>query len=257
MRIANIANIAKPKNLLYFPGSNIRYTAVPKNANSTVKATLLFREGVRVNPMNIHEIHRELVRPYACNETKQGRSLAVVRDPIRRFLSAFLDKIVANPRPAVWISVVMHSSTRLSLPKLVNSSSMDGLEIEKLTFLDFSRAVALIPDVHLDEHFRSQSWYLAGRKHDYMLSFDSPGWQRQLGELVGCEVVVVRPHGTQQYACPDNAFPGADTMTIGELRNNFQLTGRLPAAKDFLSPEAVDILRSRYKCDYVAIADIC
>lgn len=45
-------------------------------------------------------------------------------------------------------------------------------------------------------------------------------------------------------------------MTIGDLRNTFQSTGRLPAATDFLSPEVNDILRARYKCDYTVIADI-
>ncbi len=248
--------IPKPKNLLYFPTSDIRYTIIPKNACTTVKATLLFREGVSVNPMNVDEIHLVLAEAYLCNETQQGLTLAVVRDPAKRFVSAFLDKIVANPLQQVWRSVIKHPSIRLSLPKLVNLSPFDELEIEKLTFLDFSRAVALIPDIHLEIHLRSQSWYLAGRKHDHILSYDSPNWQRQLADLVGCDVVVVRPHGTQPYACPDNTFPGADTMTIGDLRNNFQLTGRLPAAKDFLSPEAIDILQARYTCDYTAIADI-
>jgi Sulfotransferase family len=248
--------IPKPKNLLYFPGSNIRYTIIPMNACTTVKATLLYREGVSFNHMNMREIHRELVRPYGCNETQQGRSLAVVRDPARRFVSAFLDKTVANLRPAVWRSVVMHPSIQLSLPKLVSASHFGELEIEKMTFLDFSRAVALIPDAHLDVHFRSQSWFLAGLKHDHLLSMEVPDWQRQLADLVGCEVVEVRPHGTQQYACPVNTFPDADNMTVGDLRKNFQLTGRLPAANDFLSPEAVDILRARYKCDYTAIADL-
>ena len=206
--------------------------------------------------MDIDEVHDLLARAYSCKETQQGVTIAIVRDPAKRFVSAFLDKIVAHPLEKEWIPVVMHPSVRLSLPELLNCSSMEELEIERLTFLDFARAVALIPDLHLEIHLRSQSWYLAGRKHDHILSFDSSNWQCQLAELAGCEVVVVRPHGTQPYACPDNTFPGADTMTIGDLRNNFQLTGRLPAAKDFLSPEALDILRARYKCDYTAIADI-
>ncbi|TLU87949.1 MAG: sulfotransferase family protein [Chlorobium sp.] len=249
-------DIPKPKNLLYFPGSNIRYTIIPKNACSTVKATLLFREGVGVNPMDVDEVHLVLAEAYLCNETQQGRSFVVIRDPARRFVSAFLDKIVAHPLQKEWLSVVRHPSVRLSLPELVNGSPLGELEIEKLTFLDFSRAVALIPDLHLEIHLRSQSWFLAGRKHDHLLSMEISDWQRQLADLVGCDVVVVRPHGTQPYACPDNTFPGADNMTIGDLRNNFQLTGRLPAANDFLSPEVTDILRCRYKCDYTAIADI-
>lgn len=151
----------------------------------------------------------------------------------------------------------MHPSVKLSLPKLVNSSPTEELDIEKLTFLDFTRAVALIPDLHLEIHLRSQSWYLADRKHDHILNFDSPDWQRQLAEIVGCDVVEVRPHGTQQYACPDHTFPDADTMTIGDLRNTFQSTGRLPASTDFLSSEVTDILRARYKCDYTTIAGLC
>jgi Sulfotransferase family len=251
-----MVDIARPKNLLYFPSSNIRYTIIPKNACSTVKATLLSREGVGVNSTDINDIHRVLARPYACNETQQGRSLAVIRDPVKRFVSAFLNKIVAILRPVVWQSVIMHPSIRLSLPELFNSSSVEDLEIEKLTFLDFSKAVALIPDQHLDEHLRSQTWFLAGRKHDHVLNFDSPCWQHQLADLAGCNVVVVRPHGTQQIACPENTYPDADKMTISALRNNYWLTGRLPAAKDFLSPKAVDIIRTRYKCDYTAIADL-
>jgi Sulfotransferase family len=247
--------IPKPKNLLYFPTSDIRYSIILKNACSTVKATLLSREGVGVNVMDIDEVHL-LARAYACKETQQGFTLAVVRDPAKRFVSAFLDKIVANPRPPVWRSVIMHPSIRLSLPELVNRSSTEELEIERLTFLDFARAVALIPDVHLEAHLRSQNWFLAGRKHDHILCFDSPCWQRQLTDLAGCEVVVVRPHGTKQYTCPDHTFPDADTMTIGDLRNTFQSTGRLPAANDFLSPKAFAILRARYKCDYTVIADI-
>ncbi len=241
--------------MLYFPSANIRYTLVLKNACSTVMATLLSREGISVNVMDVDEVHR-LAIAYACKETQQGYILGVVRDPAKRFVSAFLDKIVVNLRPAVWRSIVIHPSTRLSLPELVNSSSTDELDIERLTFLDFVSAVALIPDLHLEAHLRSQSWSLAGRKHDYILSVDSPYWQRQLADLVGGNVVVVRPHGTQQYAYPDNAYPNADHMTIGDLRNNFLLTGRLPAAKDFLSPKAVDIIRTRYKCDYTAIADL-
>lgn len=251
-----IVDVQKPSYLLYFPSSDIRYTIIPKNACSTVKATLLSREGVVVNPMDIDEIHRVLARPYACNETQQGRSLVIIRDPVKRFVSAFLDKLVKNLRPVVWRSVVMHPSITLSLPELAKGSCNGELEIERLTFLDFSRAVALIPDLHLDEHLQSQTWFLAGRRHDYILNFDSPDWQHQLANLVGCNVVVVRPHGTQQYACPDNTFPGADKMTIGALRKNFHLTGRLPSANDFLSQEVIDIIRSRYKCDYSIIADI-
>ncbi len=217
-------DITKPNNLRYFPSSSIRYTFILKNACSTVKATLLNREGIGVNTMNVDEVHL-LARAYVCHEAQQGRNFAVVRDPAKRFVSAFLDKIVANPRPAVWLSVVMHSSIRLSLPELVNSSSMEKLEIERLTFLDFCRAVALIPDVHLEAHLRSQSWFLAGRMHDHIISIDFPDWQRQLAELVGSKVVVVSPHGTQQYACPDNTFPGADTMTIGDFHNIFKLAG--------------------------------
>ena len=245
----------RPNNLLYFPSSNIRYTFILKNACSTVKATLLNREGFDVNVMDIDEVHH-LARAYLCTETQKGQTLAVVRDPAKRFVSAFLDKIVANPRPAVWRSVVMHPSNRLSLPELIGSSSVEELEIERLTFLDFSRAVALIPDVHLEAHLRSQSWFLAGRQHDHLLSFDSPGWQGQLTDLVGGNLVVVRPHGTQQYTCPDHTFPGADIMTVGDLRNIFQLTGRLPSVKDLLSQKAIDLIRTRYKRDYTAIADI-
>ena len=218
-------------------------------------ATLLSREGIGINTMDVDGVHF-LARAYACKETQPGITLAVIRDPAKRFISGFLDKMVANPRPAVWRSVVMHPSIRLSLPQLVNSSSMEEPEIARLTFLDFSRATALIPDKHLESHLRSQSCFLAGRKHDHILNFDSLGWQHQLAGLVGSNVVEVRPHGTRQYAEPDNTFPCADKITIGDLRNIFKLTGRLPAAKDFLSPEAVDLIRSRYKCDYTAIADI-
>ena len=141
-----IVTIPRPSNLLYFPSSNIRYTFILKNACSTVKATLLSREGVDVNVMDIDEVHL-LARAFVCTETQAGRTLAVVRDPAKRFVSAFLDKIVTNPRQAVWRTVIMHPSIRLSLPELVKSSTVEELDIERLTFLDFARAVALIPDL--------------------------------------------------------------------------------------------------------------
>ena len=57
----------------------------PSRTNMT---TLFGREGVKVNPMDIDEIHRMLTPPNACNETHKDHALAVVCDPARRFMQS-------------------------------------------------------------------------------------------------------------------------------------------------------------------------
>lgn len=242
---------ARPRNLQYYPASGVRITKVLKNACSTIAATLMAGEGVAVARLGLDELHKQSWQ-YVCGEDQPGRRLVVLRDPAERFVSGVLDKVVRNEHSRCRSALAGHRVWAL-WPGLAREPG-GAVELDRVTVLDVTRAVALIADAELDAHLRSQSSAVAGRHHDEVVVMGRPGWQEQLVEVLGAPLVPVLEHATAVLAAPPGTFADAASVPVGELRADAARTGRLPAAADLLTDEVRSLLAARFAADQRLLA---
>jgi len=230
----------------WFPASDLRFIIILKNACSTVQATVMQREGIDVSSLALDELHQR-ARTFNSLDHGRGRSLVVLRDPLRRFVSATLHGLVVGAREAAVQSFKFHRAMALALPNAPRDA--DGsLVVKHLTFADIARAVRLMPDWSIEEHFRSQDFFLAGRRADHTVWMEAPDWRETLAGVIG-PLVEFRPHATSTRSLPVGSMPNAAEATIAELRRMCTEDGVLPAADDLLTPDVTAVLERRYAAD--------
>jgi hypothetical protein len=138
------------------------YVAIPKAANSTIKAVLQYLEQQRSHALRDYSFGQvrphdvrgsKLVFSYQLSETMLRRVLfgpgiqrwTLVRDPLSRALSAYLDRF---------------EDARGPLRRQVAEALEASLE-DEIPFEDFLRAIKSIPDRRRDIHVASQVRLLA------------------------------------------------------------------------------------------------
>jgi hypothetical protein len=249
----------------YFPSSNVRYTIILKNACSAIQATLLEAEGIVTSDLTVAQTHDATV-DFPDAEVESARTVVVVRDPLKRFMSAFLDRIILADFPATGRSIVGAAVLPLVRPDLADRAQASLLTpeysdekkdiLEQLSLRDLARIVALTPDNHVENHFKSQRWFMGDRDYDVIVSMESPTWKEDLAEILGRPLVEMRPHATQKYQRRQGDVPDAAQLSVREMRARFDRDGTLPSPEDFLTDEITALLRRRYGNDFPLLASL-
>jgi hypothetical protein len=130
----------------FFPRAGISLLSIPKNACSTLKRSLLIAEGVIDESTNPGSSVHEMAKPYSIHEKaklvrlehSKTPVLIALKDPLSRYASAYLDKLVLSyPNPEKFV-LDMHKGRNIS-------------------FLDFLLYVTRQQPQELNEHWRPQS----------------------------------------------------------------------------------------------------
>ncbi|WP_420382140.1 sulfotransferase family 2 domain-containing protein [Novosphingobium sp.] len=148
----------------------------PKCGSSAIKYALIMAEHphlgalFRNEPSRVHGFaHLALVKRKS-QIVEAGRRLFMVRNPVRRTLSAFLSKFVVWPDDDV----------------LRGICALAEIPPDDMTFRLFVQTVAAMPDVQLDPHFCSQEHFFCLPQKDYeLMSVDSEGGNAFAGLLNG------------------------------------------------------------------------
>ena len=140
--------------------SHAIYIPIPKVANTSVKAALAGVLGLR------GDVHWEIQWPWVEPGTIASRYpdwfvFAFVRNPWDRLLSCYLSKI----HPQRMDDPLLRDGVEPELWKY------GGLFHGKMSFADFVRATAAIPDKEADIHFGSQYLYVADASGKVFVDF--------------------------------------------------------------------------------------
>lgn len=244
----------------FFPTSNIRYTIILKNACTSIQATLLEGEGISTHELTGDQVHNRTI-DFPDVDNPSARTVVVVRDPYKRFVSAFLDRVVIADFPATGSRVVRAAVLPLVRPDLAASAELSAESLSydeqkkeilaELSLSDLARIVALTPDDFVENHFKSQGWFMGDRDHDDVISMESPTWKDDLAKIFGRPLREMRPHSTDNHQGSRGEVPNAAQLSVREIRARFQRDGTLPSREDLLTEEIRGLIRSRYKGDFL------
>jgi hypothetical protein len=212
------------------------YTFIPKNGCSSMRLSLAVDNCVIPGPEHAAWIHHN-------NETFRAdlRALAtarytfvILRCPLSRVVSAFLDKI-CNLTPDAW--TFYRLTNRLKEPK-------------DLTFKDFVRALAHQPVRKGNVHWRPQVDFLVYEVYDDYFCFeDFPAVTKSLQHRIGLEVLDARGssrHVLERFDLVDDpAAPNLSASSILGMKNS----GKCPSPRSLLDDEAISLLTRFYAAD--------
>ena len=246
------------------PARKVAYLAIPKNACTILRTIFVLnsphRDAYLASGKFIHDFllgTPEAQAPRDIMTTPDCFRMVVLRDPLRRILSAYLDKFVLfraldNPHLGLRVSrAVRDAQALLGIPDDPARS---------ISFEEFVRYLAVTPDVRMDEHWMPQA-VLVG---DNLARFDHVGRVEQLdrtldllatrfgytlerdltGHVGNGNRHVRRYDDGTQMSTPWRALP-ADIKA---------LKGRVPAAEAFYTEELRALLEQRYAGDFAMYA---
>jgi hypothetical protein len=174
-----------------------------------------------------------------------ARRIFIARDPARRALSGFLSKFVLYPEAAITQAIC----------------DVGELSAEDMTFRIFVKALANVPDVYLDPHFRSQEDFLVMPLEDYeVISLDSPGRITYSQLLDG-----IQPGSAERYLALQQAqeaskigpvidqgraiIPGRLADTPVKHLRYLRVNGSSLPAEELIFDGFEDLVRQRYELD--------
>jgi hypothetical protein len=132
---------------------NVTYTYIAKNACTSIKKTL----GIANGNLTINDCphNRDGLKTFSANNILKSTKLIVLRNPFKRLVSAFLDKIATPQQQNIGLE---------GNKNIFKSQGKKEDEINDLiksnttaTFLEFVQYLSKTPDIYLNEHWKSQS----------------------------------------------------------------------------------------------------
>jgi hypothetical protein len=256
-----IDNSQWPLNsLLVSQKHRVIYTPIGKNANTTLKRMFVRLSG-HPNTAEIldGDVHSYLVSHATglslCDYTPgeaagilgDGRYFryVVLRDPLLRVVSGYLEKFVVNPQPL----------GRHGEAPIVTGSAIDWiyrLRSERpdygrsVSFQEFVAYVTNNDDSRLDVHFKSQEAYLEQQ------SFDFVGVLEQMGRLTGVlesrfnQKIEMEHYNSSARKKPLLRRRGQENLLPAQIRAQ----RALPHASELLTKEIARQLKIRYARDH-------
>ena len=232
-------NFAMERTLLFW-NENIAYTFIPKNACSSLRLTLAISNGL-INSTKEHDfIHHNnnIFVPSLKEAFEASSSFVVLRDPVDRVISVYLDKFISKDLPAF------------------HFCKHQNIDIDDLTFLEFCKRIHNDANsLYLNPHWIPQNKFLLFEKESYTKVFNF----NQLSELndwlkeKNITFEDARPltqHGTDSFA--KESITCAYNQTIKEL-SSLKKEGSLPKKEDMLSDEILSFLKKAYIGDYALL----
>lgn len=176
------------QDVFYFPATECVFSSVPKNGCTTVKASLLQAEGIPFTTTSIHKV-AEPFRLRSVYVHDSTRSIIVLRDPVERAVSAYVDKIVMLAEH--WARDLVNST--LQGTGLVDSP------VAKLSFREFVQFLMLVPNDALDRHFRPQVDFWIFEQYDQVAVMGTSNSIEEALEAVGVRMFGVAKHSRMRY----------------------------------------------------------
>ena len=232
---ANSAFQASAHHALSLYNTSAVYTYIPKNACSTLRFSLALANGCVTGIEDIEWIHANnaTFRASLAELVTAKYTFVVLRDPFRRLLSCFYDKIVG----------------RTKIMKQFIKQSGRTTEPEQLTFREF---VTLLPPlISSNSHWRPQIDFLAYDNYDDWFcveEFDKA--IIKLNERIGLHIVDTRQalqHDTSSMKFARKASAGPDT-TIVELAE-MKGRGYMPRPSAMFDGDVLKRIRMLYHDD--------
>jgi len=239
------------------PDKRLIYVSIPKNACTLLKSLYLLNGPHRMAYLSSRKtVHKfcNTIRPTLPDADSKTNGdhfrFVVLRDPLRRLLSAYLDKFVrkrANPDPYDWLQV---------LRTIRDAQTVLGLRydpVRSITFEEFVRHVAAAVDVRCDMHWMPQI-HMVGND---LGIYDHVGTVERLEDTLdmlssrfgystaeSLARTMPSPHNTRySETAALNAPYGALPAELEEFTNGF------PLSELFYTPELRQLVEQRYQAD--------
>ena len=226
------------------------YCAIPKNACTLFKTMMVehsednaafVASGQNVHPFLVKKAQQMSSRHLLnCLTSDKYFKFTVLRNPLSRIVSGYLDKFVKYPSVAPCVQDII-STTQIAKGK--------DVDIEKsITFSEFVDYLVSTPDGELNDHWRPQHNFTASVEFDFVGQFEKidqvvETLENKLGIQIRTRVAEAS-HKTQYETLQPSkiAFQHMHPIQLRALR-------RMPTPKQFLASEIFEKLSSRYRED--------
>lgn len=145
--------------ILLHPNSKFAYIQIPKNACTTMKFSIM--ESIRPNLLgeignagNVHKIAKQELRIHTFASLKDLTTLVITRDPVSRFWSAFLDKLIIKYQSNL---PIMNGFIRQMSKADIISPQISFEDVKLGDIIEYLHGTG---DYLLDRHFASQSAFI-------------------------------------------------------------------------------------------------
>ncbi len=218
-------------SLLVSKKHRVIYTPIAKNANTSLKRLFVRLSG--------HTRRDEIL-----NDPSYFRYV-VLRNPLERAVSGYLDKFVRNPPP---------SGTGGEAPMIIGAA-IDWVYAHRgekpdynrsITFLEFVNYLAQNDDDNLDTHFKSQESYLDQQKFDFIGTVEQMKSLPEVLEPLFNQYVEIE-HSHRVLRRKLFLRRGRKEM---QLPKHLRAQRALPHASELLNIGISEQLKNRYSTDY-------
>lgn len=222
--------------------SNSIYTFIPKNACSTLRLSLAIANGAIASPDQVEWIHMNNVT-FSANLRDLATAdytFVVVRDPLTRLASTWLDQIVGR-KIEVW--------------ELLRATQY-AYDWDRLTFRRFAQLVCPPGPLRWNIHWQPQVEFLVYERYDDVFVFERFAEAQELiRERAGIEVIDARSitrHGTDQYTLVDDrCYADATPRQVRRMRTQ----GLSPSHLSLYDQELQELVKFHYADDFVLHAN--
>ena len=247
------------KHALLHQKSGAIITYVPKNACSSIKASLLCdafgyekQEFMGIANGGLHLATGMLLAPPSAIFGAK-RSYVLLRNPMERVVSVFCDKFLSK-----WREAKLFAMVALNIPphKIDQLSQEEALRVDQfissLTFLDFLGYLKEPRMLNLDPHWRPQQHFILYRDYTYCGSMRRmEEFIDVLGQDIGVEWLDSRQfmkHGRDQHGSisRDEAWK----IPVRELAEQKNVQKRLPSSESMLGDACRQLIRDIYRDDF-------
>ncbi len=215
---------------------NALYSFIPKNACSTLRLSTAIENGCIDNVSQGHWIHanNQTFNATLAEAIKVDYSFVVLRCPIRRLASVFLDKFVAK-EPDAW-------QYRNALERKV--------ELDDLTFREFVKSLKKPAIFNANIHWRPQTDFLIYEEYSDYFSLENFQYAvTTLKEKLDFTVVDARGltgHGTQRFqAINKQCYADVSAFDIAVMKRN----GQCPTHASLYDKELFSLVSQLYSND--------
>jgi hypothetical protein len=170
-------------------------------------------------------------------------SLAVVRNPYDRVVSAFVDKFCTAEVGAGWVQGAIRAA---------REDARKGLS---LSFEQFVRYITSVPDELCDRHWRSQTFTLAGRKLSKLVRVEE--LERDMIEVSRALSLATSPALRRDQARvyrhvsgDSGSFSGVSNYEIMMFREAHRT---YPSKEAFWTAELKELVAARFASDFLSL----
>jgi hypothetical protein len=242
------------RHALVSSGSRLCLTWIPKVMCSSVKLSFLVNRGF-ITPAQLQAFldHQTWIHSWAwmaaapnSHAIRDTEKVVIIREPRKRFVSAFLDKIFYSPAQESDVHI-FRQIVEFFAP-FIQKNSAD------LTVGDVLEFFARAPDYTLDEHFRPQANFLLPQ-YDSILRFeDAEEVQDFFGER-GITLYSANSHSTSRSGAA--TFDVSLDDRLADIHNTLRIEGGLAITFNQVVENRIsELVRQRYSIDNGIYGDV-